>query len=182
MAILALILIFNLVVLISAEQCFVPGRCERSEYLHSTLVNNANDCLHHCQANPECGWFTVEADGLCIEFSECVELSADVCPQCTSGESTCPEFYSCFNPGECHGTFISAHKDIKKEIDCLEICKAQNTDPLCGWYTYRSDIGYCFTYEDCILDTSVANASSGQKNCSMTSGILKSFNIHSLHA
>ena len=167
--ILVVLQIGSLVQTTTADRCFVPGRCEHSEYLHSTIVTNANDCLHNCQANPECSWFTVEANGLCIEFSECVDLSAEVCPTCTSGESSCPEFYQCFNAGECHGTFISANKDVKKEIDCLEICQTQES---CGWYTFRADIEYCFTYEDCILDGSVANASSGQKNCSMSSGMI----------
>ena len=57
-----------------------------------------------------------------IEFPECVELSTEVCPQCTSGLSTCTEFDQCFNPGECHATFISVYNILKSNSVFKQCC------------------------------------------------------------
>ena len=155
----------------TATQCFIEGRCEQSNYIHASIVNNPLDCLHNCQANPECKWFTIdESDGFCMEFTECVELSTEFCHTCTSGESTCSDPLQCSVPGECHGTYISADDNVKSEDECLRICKAQN-EPNCQWYTYLAEFQYCLTYTDCsYLDESELNALSGQKNCSLTTG------------
>ena len=135
------------------------------------MAQSPVDCLHKCQANPECQWFTLdESNGFCMTFSECIELSTEFCQHCTSGESTCSDPLQCSLPGECQGTYISAQDQIKTETECLTICKSQN-EPNCEWYTYFNEFDYCLTYNDCtILENSELNATSGQKDCPVFTG------------
>ena len=158
-------LIFSCLILTlaSAEQCFVPGRCEHSDLIHATITDNPTDCLHACQTNPGCQWFSNDkTDGFCMEFSNCIELTTEQCQNCISGQKTCLDPLQCSVVGECHGTYNFAYGNINSEANCLEICKSENT---CQWYTYFTEFQYCLTFDDCSLDESEPNAISGQKNC-----------------
>ena len=150
-------------------KCFIPGRCEHSEYLHSSFVETPNDCLYRCKGNDKCSWFTIDSsNGFCIEYSDCIDLAADHCPNCISGESTCQKQLQCSVTGECQGTVIAAFENVTLESDCQNICWKNEK---CQWYTFLSDTGFCLTYEDCtFLDDSITIALSGERNCSILSG------------
>ena len=71
-------------------RCFINGECNHNPLVDANIENNADDCLSHCQDNPDCNWFSYDPIGkVCELFEACQSLSTEFCPQCVSGESSC---------------------------------------------------------------------------------------------
>ena len=68
---------------------FVSGECEGHRVSVVIESNSANKCLEHCQAIPECFWFTFLAEfEACYFFSDCNTID-ETCTTCVSGEKGC---------------------------------------------------------------------------------------------
>jgi hypothetical protein len=72
--------------------------------------------------------------------------------------------YTCYVPGECHGTLIY-FMDASNQEECLRECKAETT---CEWFSYRSSDNLCLILEDCQLNVTSKEFVSGERACELS--------------
>ena len=80
--------------------CFVAGECLHSYTVGVSLEDTPTLCLDFCKDTDGCQVFThYQSNSICALYSECVQLSADSCDDCISGEATCDPI-ACNEPGK----------------------------------------------------------------------------------
>ena len=149
----------------ASPQCGVKGECTSSHLNGISIVANAKECLKQCQEEPDCEWYTYNPDGQICEFLEdCYEINDESCPNCVSGESSCP-LYQCNVQGLCiHGYIIhSLTTDTMDE--CLMNCK-NHPSRMCYWFSYAKESQTCLLFNTCpTLDENEADFISGEYKC-----------------
>ena len=142
------------------QQCYVPGICS-GQLLGSLESHDRYQCLSACTDLRDCTWFSSnEKDGFCGLFQTCNEVSTEDCPECVSGEYTCPVL-RCNLEGECQGTFL-AEGDKTSEVQCQDLCTSYTG---CTFYTFHKSTGLCLLFEDCPELNNCPTCVSGQPGC-----------------
>ena len=111
-----------LIALSSGQQCDIKGECFNATLNGISITDNAKECLKECKDVLDCKWFTYNPDGQVCEFlNNCDEINDKNCPNCLSGQATCP-IYQCNLSGLCMGNIIhSCTTDTKHE--CIIQCQ-----------------------------------------------------------
>ena len=151
-----------LIAFTSAQQCDIKGECFNATLNGISITNNAKECLKECKEDLDCKWFTYNPDGQVCEFlNNCDEINAESCPNCLSGEATCP-LYQCNLQGICMGNIIhSSTTDTKHE--CIKQCQ---TNPICHWFSYGRETNTCLLFNTCpSLDETEEDYISGEPEC-----------------
>ena len=145
---------------VSGQQCNVPGICS-GQLLGSLETNDRNECLSECSNLEDCSWFSSnEEDGFCGLFQTCDDVSTTNCPQCISGEHSCPVL-RCNLIGECQGTLIGEDIMATEEL-CQGFCTSFTG---CAFYTFHKNTGLCLLFEDCPELHDCQNCVSGEPGC-----------------
>ena len=89
---LSSILVMILLHQVSSQQCYVPGTCigERLATIYDPVLDKYQ-CLSACNNLMQCTWFSSNEEAeYCDLFYTCDAISTALCPNCISGERSCP--------------------------------------------------------------------------------------------
>merc|ERR1712117_658304 len=131
-----------LALLASGQECDVGGECVGT-LLGFASTASITECLVQCKETANCTWFTHNGpDSFCAVYETCESVDATACPECISGERSCPVTnwgLVCELPGLCEGEII--HEDLAETIvNCESQCNAFTG---CNAYTFDSANKYC---------------------------------------
>ena len=139
--------------------CYQKGECLNSFLLGVGRTVTPSECRRVCSETEDCHYFTHYAlEDVCFAHRDCIDLSADTCTDCTSGDLRCPDL-QCNSPGQCTGTLSTF-----EIVDNVSSCKDQAD---CHFWTFDSTDGLCELFQDCVeLVTGCGTCTSGEKMCS----------------
>lgn len=162
----------NLILTGSAQQCDIQGECFNATLIGISITDNAKHCLEACKEAVDvsgCNWYSYNPQTQICEFLEnCNDIQGIDCPQCVSGEVTCP-IYQCDVHGLCMGNIIDSSIENSKH-ECLKSCKI-NDD--CHWYSYGKKLKTCLLFSTCpALNENEVDYVSGQAECQDLGGPL----------
>jgi len=147
-------------------QCNVPGECI-GNLIGAASVSTPADCLLTCKYTEGCLWYTSNPPlEFCALYSTCGYVNDAVCPDCRSGESSCP---LCDLPGLCQGILLHQQEAASQE-ECQADCAA--LDPACTTYTYNPDQSTCLLFNECnsLDQESCPNCITSGVNCTVDEG------------
>ena len=72
--------------------CFVEGECVNGTAVGISVVEDVWSCVQFCRDREACNHFTFDpaANNVCLALEDCPLLSTDNCPDCVSGDESCP--------------------------------------------------------------------------------------------
>merc|ERR1712117_750216 len=155
-----------LALLASGQECDVGGECVGT-LLGFASTASITECLVQCKETANCTWFTHNGpDSFCAVYETCESVDATACPECISGERSCPVTnwgLVCELPGLCEGEII--HEDLAETIvNCESQCNAFTG---CNAYTFDSANKYCMLFNTCpaLSDQQCEGCTTSQSGC-----------------
>ena len=145
------------------QQCYVSGQCTDGEPVGVSSEVAVGNCLATCKDTTGCTWFTYDKEGSVCWMLESCSLEGETCPDCISGESSCP---ICGLKGLCQGPLIASDPADSVEA-CEGICAGT---PGCNFYTFRPYSQECDLFPTCNSQTvdDCPYCTSGQPECFST--------------
>ena len=71
--------------------CFVSGECAEGLVSGLSVQDSVGACVDFCAETPGCQYFSYSpGDNVCLALDQCPQVSAENCPDCVSGDSSCP--------------------------------------------------------------------------------------------
>ena len=89
---LVILVVLGLFALASGQDigCYVPGNCPEGTVKGISPTASAAECIEYCESVDDCKYFTYFIrDSVCFALEDCPAVSAEDCPDCISGDSTC---------------------------------------------------------------------------------------------
>ena len=157
---------------VSAQQCDVEGECFNATLIGISIANNAKQCLKACKQAEDisgCNWYSFNPQTQICEFLDnCDDIQTDTCPNCVSGQVSCP-IYECNLHGLCMGNIVDSSIENSKH-DCLTNCR---NNPNCHWFSYSKNLKTCLLFSTCpSLNENEVDYVSGQAECQYRDGPL----------
>ena len=113
-----------------------------------------------------CKQFTFQAsDNVCLAWQECVDFSAESCPDCISGDVTCGK--QCSVAGLCTSESIDYKSDVPTEEECSRYCYNAGKEK-CQFYNYDLQTRLCTFMQDCYATAPCETAGTckhGERQC-----------------